>query len=148
MNLSINEGLSMVILLDTGFILAFRNKKDKNHISAMETMKKRIMKGEYGRAVVTDYVYDELMTLIQNRLGNKSFMEATAKFLKSSPRISFLWISEELFLNTIKKFEKYFDQRLSFTDCTFLSLAETITSKCYVASFDETLGKFAPEIVP
>ena len=45
----------MVILLDTGFILAFRNKKDKNHISAMETMKKRIMKGEYGRAVDTNY---------------------------------------------------------------------------------------------
>ncbi|MHA1983564.1 MAG: type II toxin-antitoxin system VapC family toxin [Candidatus Hodarchaeales archaeon] len=137
----------MVLLLDTGFILALRNQNDENHKQAMKITEQNVLKGLYGKIVVTDYIYDELMTLISARIKQKKFMEKTSDFLLKSKMITFIKIPEEIFWNTILKFKQYFDQGLSFTDCTFLSLEENFKTKCYAATFDKSLAKFTTNIV-
>lgn len=137
----------MVLLLDTGFILALRNENDENHKYAKELTKDKILKGLYGKIIVTDYIFDELMTLISVRIKKKDFMKKTSDFLTKSKKVLFVKISEELVWNTCEKFYQYFDQGLSFTDCTFLSIADNFKNKCYTATFDKKLASFTTNIV-
>ena len=137
----------MVVLLDTGFILALRNEDDTNFQHAQEIMRSRLIKKEYGRILVTDYVFDEVMTLILVRIKDKKFMRETKQFLLETKRVLSLRIPDEAFWKTVDLFSKYFDQGLSFTDCTFLSLADSFSFKTYIATFGRKLAKFVTNVV-
>ena len=138
----------MVVLLDTGFILALRNKDDNNHTKAKDTFENNILTGKYGKILITDYVVDEIMTLILNRIKNKRFAEKTRDFLLKTTKIVLLLIDEELFTETLNKYFSYFEQGLSFTDCTFLSLADKFNNQnFYIATFDKNLGKQLVNVV-
>ena len=131
----------MVIFLDTGFILALRNKDDSNHIKAKDVFVKEILTGRYGKIIVTDYVIDEIMTLILNRIKIKSFATKTKEFLFNTTKIVLLFIDDEIFHDTMEIYFTYFDQRLSFTDCTFLSLSNKFNfQNVHIATFDTNLG--------
>ena len=136
----------MVVILDTGFILALRNKNDQNHEIAINLMKNSLLKGIYGRIILTDYVYDELMTLILVRIKNKQFALDTKNFLLKSKKLTLMKITDEVFKFTLLEFERYFDQKLSFTDCTFLALNKIFTSNYFCATFDTTLDKLVPGV--
>ena len=114
----------MVVFLDTGFILALRNKDDVNYPIAKNIYKNQILQGQYGKIIVTDYVYDEIMTLIVVRIKSSKFAKKTSKFVLNTPRITFLFITEEIFAFR-KKFPKNF----------------------HLATFDENLAKLTPTIV-
>ena len=138
----------MVILLDTGFILALRNKDDYNHRKAKDTFEKEILTGKYGKILITDYVVDEIMTLILNRIKSKSFAEKTKQFLLSTTKILLIFIDEEIFSETLEKYFNFFDQKLSFTDCTFISLANKFkNNNFYIATFDTNLGNLLVNVV-
>ena len=138
----------MVIFLDTGFILALRNKDDRNHITAKDIFIKEILTGKFGKIIVTDYVVDEIMTLILNRIKNKSFATKTKNFLLSSTKIILFFIDDEIFHESMELYFNYFDQMLSFTDCTFLSLSNRFKNQNFhIATFDTNLGKLLANVV-
>ena len=138
----------MVVLLDTGYILALRNKDDNNLTKAKNTFGNDILTGKYGKILITDYVVDEIMTLILNRIKKKLFVEKTRDFLLKTTKIILLLIDEELFTETLNKYFSYFEQGLSFTDCTFLSLADKFQNQnFYIATFDRNLGKQLVNVV-
>ena len=51
-----------MILLDTSLIVAYANTADQNHGRAVEVMK-AVAEGVYGTPVITDYVFNEVVTV-------------------------------------------------------------------------------------
>ena len=60
-----------MIILDTSFIVAFYNIRDENHIRATNLME-GIVAGKYGKLFITDYIFDEGMTVVFIRLKSLS----------------------------------------------------------------------------
>ena len=56
----------MGVIIDTGVLFAFYNNKDENHERAKNIISS-ILDGIYGPPIILDYVFDELMSLIQYR---------------------------------------------------------------------------------
>lgn len=125
-----------MILLDTGIIVARASAKDQHHARAVEIMNE-IDEGKYGTLVITDYVFDEAMTLLLSRLGDvKAIAELGDKILSSGMLIS---TDTERFMSAWQIFKTQRKTRLSFTDCTILACCK-ITRIEVLATFDNTLG--------
>ncbi|MFW9856658.1 MAG: type II toxin-antitoxin system VapC family toxin [Candidatus Thorarchaeota archaeon] len=133
----------MVVLLDTGFILAIRNSDDVNHNKATELMRECLSE-KYGRIIVSNFVFDETVTLTLVRTRNKSLVRDIGDFIFDSPRITLLHLSETEFLVTWEFFLKYFEKGLSFTDCSLLVMAKLFESNVYIATFDRHFKGLLP----
>jgi len=135
----------MVVFLDTGFILAIRNYDDINHTKATEIMRE-CLSDKYGRIIVSDFVFDETVTLTLVRTHNKSLVKDIGNYILNSPRIILLHLSETEFLATWELFLKYFENGLSFTDCSLLVLGKLFESNVYIATFDRHFKGLLPVI--
>ena len=128
----------MVVILDTGFIIALRNEDDQFHSTAKILMRK-MLKGIYGRILINDYIFDEAVTLAMIRKKEIQFIKDLGKYCLQSERIVLINIGEDLFFHSWKLFLKYYDQKLSFTDCTLIAIQSLFEQPCFVATFDSPL---------
>jgi len=135
----------VVVFLDTGFILAIRNSDDINHVKAVEIMKK-CLSGKFGRIIVSNFVFDETVTLTLVRTRNKNLVKDIGDYIFNSTRIHLLHLSETEFLATWDIFLKFFDKGLSFTDCSILVMAKLVESNVYIATFDNHFQGLLPVI--
>lgn len=135
----------MVVFLDTGFILAIRNSDDNNHVKATEIMKE-CLSGKFGRIIVSNFIFDETVTLTLVRTHNKNLVEDIGNYILNSSRINILHLSETEFLATWELFIKYFEKGLSFTDCSTLVMAKLFESNVYIATFDSHFKGLLPVI--
>jgi len=126
----------MVVFLDTGFILAIRNADDLNHLKAREIMKE-CLSGKFGQIFVSNFVFDETVTLTLVRTHNRGLVEDIGNFIFESPRIKLIHLSETEFLATWEYFLKYFKKGLSFTDCSLLVMTKLFEDNVYIATFDK-----------
>ncbi len=53
----------MAVLIDSSVIIAFFNKRDRNHERALELIKDALM-NNYGSIFILDYVFDEIVTYL------------------------------------------------------------------------------------
>jgi predicted nucleic acid-binding protein len=91
----------MAILLDTGFYFALIASKDLFHDRAREIWQE-ISTGKYGRTYTTDYVLDEVFTLLNVRTHGKRkdlLMKLKDFFLGNEPiatliKIEISWLNE------------------------------------------------------
>jgi predicted nucleic acid-binding protein len=125
----------VVVFLDTGFILAIRNSDDNNHAKATKIMKE-CLSGKFGRIIVSNFVFDETVTLTLVRTHNKNLVMDIGNYIFNSPRIHLLHLSETEFLATWEMFLKYFEKGLSFTDCSILVMAKLFENNVFIATFD------------
>ena len=112
----------MSILIDTCALIAVRNADDKNHKNAIKIMTDAL-KGKYGKVFVSDYVFDEAVTLAYIRTGSKKFACDIGTFARSRP-INLRFIEPVDFDKAWELYLKYEDKHLSFTDCTNIALME------------------------
>ncbi len=112
----------MSLLIDTSAMIAARNADDKNHKRALEIMIPSL-KGEHGRIFISDYIFDEAVTLAFIRTGNKDFANDIGMFAKAKP-ILFRFIEPIDFDRAWELYLLYKDKKLSFTDCTNISFME------------------------
>ena len=124
----------MGVFLDSGFILALKNKDDKNFKSA-QTWMKRFLKNEFGKIYTSTLVFNELVTLALVRIKRAGFAKNLGEFLLNSPRISIIGLSNEDFTRSWENFQKYIEKRLSFTDCSILVHCERLNCN-FLATFD------------
>jgi len=128
--------MRMSIFVDTNIFVAARNKRDINHQRAVELLE-MALRGRYGRAFTSDYVFDEAVTVALKRTGRADIAIRTGQLiLISSPRIALLNVDDEVFKSAWEKFQKLAERGLSFTDCTILALMERHGID-YLMSFDE-----------
>jgi len=113
----------MAIFIDTGVFVALRNADDEFHTRGKELMK-RVLKCEFGRAFTSDYVLDEAITTALVRTKRHDLAVDIGKYIIESQRITKLYATEEIVAMAWKKFQKFKDKPLSFTDCVSLGLME------------------------
>jgi uncharacterized protein len=120
----------MGVLIDTGVYFAKYNVDDVNHEKSLKLFAD-ILSGEFGQPYLLDYVFDELVTLIQvtkkrndvmTKLGTKILKAKYHELIKVNYDI--FQIAWELFQSQNQaKDQKY----LSFTDCTIIGAAKFLS---------------------
>ena len=107
----------MKIFIDTSALIAYYNIDDKHHVEAFDFMEK-IRKGEIPltRFYITDYIFDETVTLIECVLNKHELALNVGEALQASPFTIMIRINEDLFSEAWNYFKE--NRHYSFTDCT------------------------------
>lgn len=128
-----------MIFLDTGFVYAYVNVKESRHNNAKKYMK-RILIGEFGSIFVSNFIYDEVLTLSLARTKGCVVGEQIKKFLKRENKgkrvIKMVNVNDALMKKTDILFDKYCSSGLSYTDCSIISIMNENKIE-YLATFAE-----------
>ena len=126
-----------MILLDSSFLVAVEVATDQNHEYAIKLMDK-IINGEFGDAIISDYIFDETISVTFNKTKALSKAILVGESLNKSCNL--LKVSEVIFNKSWETFKKQKNKKLSFTDCTNLALMKEHNIK-YIANFDKEFTK-------
>ena len=129
----------MAVIVDTSVIIAFFNKRDKNHKRAISLLKDAMMK-HYGLLFISDYVIDETVTYLLKRTKRPEIALRAGKFLlgelEGFPKVfEIIFTNKEIFNKAWITFKKLLQRSLSFTDCVLISLANEYNLS--IMTFDE-----------
>lgn len=117
----------MTVLVDTGVVYADHDTDSSRHDDASAALES-VYDGELGQPYVSDYVFDEALTLTRKRTGSFSDAKQLSDRLRGvdsyPPVYDFLHVSTAVFADAIDVFERYDDQLLSFTDATTVALID------------------------
>jgi predicted nucleic acid-binding protein len=121
-----------LIVLDSSFLIAFHNHNDVHHASATRVMR-RVLGGEWGIALLPEYVFLEVTTVVAARLGVPE-ASAVGELLLESREIEFVPCSE-FFRASFDLFRRQRDGSMSFADAAIVAIARGREAP-YVATFD------------
>lgn len=126
--------VNSMILIDTGILAAFANLKDDNHDISIKIMDE-VVKKTYGTPLITDYVLDEVVTLLYVRtkspeisldIGTKIVEEKFGRYLK---------LSDKIIEQTWEMYKSLVLKGLSFTDCSLIVFGKSLSCDT-IATFD------------
>jgi predicted nucleic acid-binding protein len=120
-----------LIVLDSSFLIAYHNTRDTHHAAAARAMV-HLVAGEWGNAVLLEYVFLEVVTVLRVRRGPEAAADVAERLLDAR-EVEFIACSE-FFPDTLSTFRRE-RASLSFTDAAIVTLARR-ESKGYVATFD------------
>lgn len=140
----------MSVLVDTGVLYAHHDTDANRHDEAVEIIDE-LLTGSFGQPYVSDYVYDEAITLTRKR--TQSF--ETAKTLSDRilgnepfPNVfDIMYVSRDVFRSAVETWKRYDDQKLSFTDATLITLCEQRNIDgvlTFDADFDGLVTRYDP----
>jgi predicted nucleic acid-binding protein len=126
-----------VIVLDSSFLIAFHNLKDTHHAAASVLME-RFVAGEWGKGLLLEYVFLEVVTVIMMRLDLAAATGA-GRILLEAEELEFAPCSD-LFLETLDGFSRQDGTRLSFVD---VALAQAARNRAdgQILTFDAEFRK-------
>lgn len=128
---------SSAIVVDSSFLIAYHNTRDVHHAAAARAMV-NLVAGQWGRVLLLEYVFLEVVTVLLARRGHATAVEVGAKLLDAE-EIDFVPCSE-LFLEAFSEFTDQPRGTLSFADAAIVTAARTRASG-HVATFDEDFMK-------
>ena len=108
-----------MIFLDSSMFVAYWNLRDAHHEKADKLMKK-ILNQEYGLPFFSDYIFDEVVTVLLFKVGFNIANEIGEYLLNSE--LEMVAVDKDLFSKSWDFFNT--SQNLSFTDCTILAIME------------------------
>lgn len=133
-----------MIFLDSGFILAYVNESDPRHSDALPLMK-RVLKGEFGKIFISDFIITEVLTLSRVRTKSCECAKSIDELLrtkKDNIDLFFrVYIDAAILDQTTTKFQTLCPEGLSHTDCSILVITEMF-SISLLASFDSHFKGF------
>ena len=103
-----------MIFVDTGSFLARYLARDQYHGRAVEAWKR--LHSEAPRCFTSNFVLDETFTLLARRAGYR-FAAQRGRNILASHHLTVLRPDQDDERSALDLFEKYSDQKLSFTDC-------------------------------
>lgn len=127
-----------MIFLDTGFLIAIEVETDQHHNEAMKILKE-ISSGIYGQAYISDYIFDEAVTLVAARTNDIRRAIKFGDTLRNSSE--FALIEKHIFERAWEIFKTQSISELSFTDCTNVAVMENLGIK-YLVTFDGGFNRF------
>ena len=136
------EQNKMAVFLDTGFLLAIKNKDDKNFQNAQSWMK-RFLKNEFGVIYTSTLVFNELVTLALVRIKRPDLAINLGNYILKSRRIKLISLTDDDFKNSWAIFQKYKEKGLSFTDSTILTHCRRLNCN-FLATFDKHFKGLIP----
>lgn len=114
----------MRLFVDTWGWLALADRNEAKHTAAVNCYGERSR--FTGRIVTSNFVLDELLTLVFSRL---SFHEAAnfAKAVMASPFVTIEWVTRKRFTSAIDLRLKFSDKpKISFTDLTTMTIMKEL----------------------
>lgn len=121
-----------MIFLDTSFIVAAEVTHDSNH-SRANAVKDALVGGKFGPVVISDYVFDEAVTVTFVRTKDLAAAKILGEHLRSSAEI--IRVDDHTFWLAWTIFTNQKETKFSFTDCTTLVLMQKRGIK-QIATFD------------
>ena len=118
----------MAVFIDASVFCAFANQNDVHHQKAVSILE-RLANDEQ---ITTDYVFDELVSVIMRRAGKDKSLEFGNALLNSEVFIA--KIDSSTFQNAWGFFKD--TEKFSFTDCTILAFMKSLKIK-KLATFDK-----------
>lgn len=115
----------MTVIVDTGVLYADHDTDaHRNEVAAGAIQ--AVYDSHLGQPFVSDYIYDEAVTLTLQRSGRFDAAKRLGERLRGGgqypPTYRMLRIDSRTFEHTVEIFEQYDDQRLSFTDASTIAL--------------------------
>lgn len=126
-----------MILLDSSLIVSYAIKTDYNHAKADKVMQ-GVLANAYGRPVLSDFIFDECVTVIFAKSKNLVLATKVGENLRGSVEI--LEVNRAVFEDSWSLFKNQKDTKLSFTDCTSVSMMEKRDIR-NIATFDKEFMK-------
>lgn len=121
------------VLLDSSFLVAFHNERDSHHQRAARGMD-ALLSGRWGRALLLEYVFLEVVTVLLVRRGLETAREV-ADILERAAELDFVPCSE-LFEDALGVFRNQRGTSLSFADAALVAAARRHRVP-RIATFDE-----------
>jgi len=121
-----------LIVLDSSFLVAYHNRRDVHHGAAAAAMD-RLVAGEWGPALLLEYVFLEVVTVLLARRGLDVAVRVATVLLQARD-VEFV-PSSDMFLDVMEAFRTQRDGRLSFTDAAVVTVARHRDAR-FVATFD------------
>ncbi|MFQ6126335.1 MAG: type II toxin-antitoxin system VapC family toxin [Candidatus Heimdallarchaeota archaeon] len=115
----------MRIFVDTSAFYALEDESDKNNKSA-RAFEKDLITGKLGLAQIltSNFVFDELMTLVRRNLGHEKAVEVGER-MRASKILTIERIRHKNEIRAWEIFKSYSDKEFSYTDCTSFALMES-----------------------
>lgn len=127
-----------IAFVDTSFLIARFNRGDRHHREALAFLSEQ---GEPGAdildLVLSDYVFDEIVTTLLFRGGRHEAAEASGRTILESESLGMLRVEPAVFDAAWTLFQERPDKRWSFTDCTSFVLMENLDIR-QALTFDRT----------
>jgi predicted nucleic acid-binding protein len=124
-----------MIFLDSSFLIACKIENDEHHKKSIDFLIKLIEDKE--EIAISDYVFDEVVTVIFGKTKNLGMAIETGNVLK---KIKLFRVDDIIFESSWIIFVNQEKTKLSFTDCTTISLMKKEGIK-KLATFDEDFKK-------
>lgn len=124
-----------MILIDTGVLAAFFNKRDTRHKRARELMN-HLRQGDYGTGIISDYILDETVTLLYVRSKRPDLSIKVGELIINGKLGQFIPLNADLVMKTWGLYQKYVHNGLSFTDCSLIALGHFLDVR-EILSFSE-----------
>lgn len=122
----------MRIFLDTSFLIALSDEKDKNHKGAKTSLRELVKRG--ARFVVARNILNEYLDGVTKRISKEKAIEELDNILNSK-LLLVEPITERDWDKAIVYFRKYNDQQIDLTDCLSFAIIERLKLKS-VLTFD------------
>ena len=117
----------MTVLIDTGVLYADHDTDATRHGAAAAALES-VYDGKLGHPYVSDYIFDEAITLTRRRTGSFAAAKRLGDRLRGCgeyPRaFEMCHVSPAVFSDAVDAFKRYDDQALSFTDTTSMVLLD------------------------
>ncbi len=140
----------MSIFIDTGVFYAHHDKDASRHDVGVTALNRILTADDHGRAVTSDYIYDEAVTVTHRRTGRIDAAIELGRRIRGDgypDAIDLLHSSVARFDDAIDIFETYDDHELSFTDAMTIALVE-YHEVDGVLSFDDDFDGIVRRIDP
>jgi len=125
----------MAILIDSSVLCAHINNRDVHNKKA-QIMLKEILSNKYAKPIITDYIFDESVTVTQRKTNKKIAVNMGIYLLNSE--FFMVRIDQSVFRKAWDLFKK--PNTFSFTDCTNVAFMQ-IFGINKIATFDKEFKK-------
>ena len=113
---------------DTSAIYAYINWKDPDHKKVKSSIELLS-----GKLVITNYIFDEVITLILSRLGHKTALNV-GNILLNSSQVEKIWVTQNDEKEAWNLLSERKDKEYSFTDCISFVVMRRANIKAYIAT--------------
>ena len=131
----------VVVFLDASYFLALYNESDVHHQRAV-LIGEKIDGNEYGQAITSDDVFDEVVSVALRKFGKEKAQILGKQILSS---ILIVHGDKHIFYAAFKIFNASKDA-FSFTDCISQAIMDFAQIE-YIATFDKLFEKLDVEVV-
>ena len=126
-----------MLVLESSFLVAYHNRRDVHHADAARAME-RLVAGDWGEALLLEYVFLEVVTVLLVRRG-LDIAARVADLLLEAREIEFVPCSD-VFLAALEIFRGQWSGRLSFADAAIVAVARA-RANGLVATFDHDFAE-------